>query len=243
MTSPPPASSPASSPASPMVAALRCVGARLVRRGPDGAERAVLDGLDVAFAPGRLALVTGPTGAGKSSLLHLLGGLVRPTEGVVWDGDRPVSRWVAAHRDRWRRDVGLALQAPHLLDDLSALENVLLPLVPRGLRVADARTRARAALAELASEALAPARAGVLSGGERQRVALARALVVRPRWLLVDEPTSHQDDASAERVVAALGRARDGGAGVVVTAHDPRLVAASVIDDRWRLDAGRIEAG
>ncbi|PIE18256.1 MAG: hypothetical protein CSA66_04920 [Proteobacteria bacterium] len=220
---------------------LRCEGVRVARRRPGGPERLVLDAVDVAFELGAVSLITGPTGAGKSTLLQVLGGLLRPTEGAVFDGDRPVSRWVAAHRDRWRREVGMATQDPRLLDDLSALENVILPLVPRGVGVDEARERARAALRSVGSAALAPARAAALSGGERQRVALARALVVAPRWLLVDEPTAHQDATATDVVLAALARARGAGAGVVVTGHDPRLIDADLADARFTLTDGHLE--
>ncbi|MCB9526066.1 MAG: ATP-binding cassette domain-containing protein [Myxococcales bacterium] len=215
-------------------------GLRFVRKDAAGGERAVLEGIDAAFAPGTLTALVGPSGVGKSTLLHILAGLLRPTEGQVLADDQPVSRWVASHRDRWRQQVGLTLQHPHLLPELTVLENVMVPLVPRGLGRKALRERAHAALAQVGAEPLAGRSARALSGGEQQRVALARALVGAPRFVLADEPTAHQDDAATARVVAALAAARDQGAVVVVAAHDPRLVEAAVVDARLRLVDGRI---
>ena len=133
------------------------------------------------------------------------------------------------------------LQAPHLLPELSVLENVMVPLVPK-LRSADeARHAAREALATLEVEPLAAASVGALSGGQRQRVALARALSGRPAYLLADEPSAHQDAGGTEIVIRALKAARARGAVVVVTAHDPRLVDAELADARWYLEQGRLQ--
>lgn len=213
----------------------------LERRAPDGSIRRVIEGASARFEAGEIAVITGPTGVGKSTLVKLLATLLRPTSGVVWADDAPVSRHVALHRDRWRRDVGLALQDPHLIDDLTVVENLVLPLVPRTRDAAGAEAKARQALERLDIGTLAASRAGALSGGQRQRVALARALVGAPRFLLADEPTAHQDDAGVAVVLAALERARER-AVVVVTAHDHRVLDGLPQARRWRLEAGRLEA-
>ena len=207
-----------------------------------GPRRIVLKNVSAVFPRGGLSLVTGATGAGKSSLLHLLAGLLRPTSGEVLADGAPVSRWSAAHRDRWRRRVGIVFQAANLFSELSVLENVILPLVPRAASLTALRAAGREVLAQLALAHLAGAQASQLSGGERQRTALARALVGRPDFLIADEPTAHQDPANAEGVLQALAALRRRNAVVVVAAHDPRVVAAGVADHRWRLDAGRLEA-
>ncbi|MEO1336051.1 MAG: ATP-binding cassette domain-containing protein [Myxococcota bacterium] len=219
---------------------LRIEGVTLVRKDAARGARTILNEVSATFSGGQVCVVTGATGAGKSSLLHILAGLLRPTAGTVYAGQTPVSRWVAGHRDRWRRTVGIALQAPHLLDDLSVVENVMIPLIPRFTRLGRAEARARAALAEVDAEPLATAAVSGLSGGQRQRIGLARAVVTRPDYLLIDEPTAHQDDAGAQKVAALLTSAKDRGAVVIATAHDPRLVDCGVADQRFHLADGRL---
>jgi putative ABC transport system ATP-binding protein len=200
----------------------------------------VLDRLDASFDPGTVTVVEGATGAGKSTLLHVLGGLLRPDQGEVLADGQAVSRFTAAHRDRWRRGVGLVFQNPHLLPGLTVLENVVLPLVPRGPAVARLREKALAALERTASAHLAGRDPSDLSGGERQRVALARALVTEPRFLLADEPAAHQDGAGLEIVSAQLAAAARAGAVVVVVSHDPRLASDHPDWRRLRLESGRL---
>lgn len=221
---------------------LSCHDLTLVRSDAGRGTRTILSSVNCAFTGGALSLITGATGAGKSSLIHLLAGLLRPTSGEVRAGAQPVSRWVAGHRDRWRREVGVALQSPTLLSDLSVLENVMLPLVPKLKRVGEARARAHEALEAFGAQELAAASVGALSGGQRQRVGLARAIAGQPAYLLVDEPSAHQDAEGAERVMAQLSLARDRGAVVVVSAHDPRLIEAQWADARWHLEGGALEA-
>ncbi len=220
---------------------LECRSLTLVRRDGAGAERPILDELDGTFTPGELAVVSGATGAGKSTLLHLLGGLLRPTSGEVLAGGEPVSRFLGSHRDRWRRQVGLVFQGTNQLwPDLTAAENVMLPLVPQGQTPAVLRRRVAAAMDRLGTLSLAKRDARELSVGEQQRVAVARALVVEPIYLLADEPTAHQDPAGLELVMGALTKVRDGGATVVVASHDPRVVGGSYAARDWRLDEGRL---
>jgi len=221
-------------------AGLECRAVRVLRRGARGEPRAILHGVDAAFAPGTVTLVEGPTGAGKSTLLHVLGGLLRPDEGEVLAEGVAVSRHTAGHRDLWRRQVGLAFQSPTLLPGLTVLENAMLPLVPRGLGVADLRARARAALEQAAVGHLAARDPRELSGGEAQRAALARALVAAPRYLLADEPAAHQDEDGLAVVAGLLARAADGGALVGAASHDRRLGAGRPGWRRLRLEAGRL---
>ncbi len=207
---------------------------------PDGSEKPIICGLNAAFAAGHLAHIAGETGAGKSTLLHLLAGLLRPTEGEVLADGQPVSRWVATHRDLWRRKVGIVFQSDRLVGDLSALENVYLPLIPRGYRMFDCRALAVDALVRLRAGALADEKVSRLSGGERQRVAIARALVSKPPFILADEPTAHQDRESAVAVIETLRAAAAGGAVVIVTAHDARLLAPGIMPHRYRIEGGRL---
>lgn len=219
-----------------------CRGVTVRRRDASGGARVVLDALDATFPAAALTLIGGPTGAGKSTLLQLLAGLSRPDEGVVSAGGAPISRWIAAHRDQWRRQVGLVFQSAQLLPGLTVLENTMLPLVPRGLGRVELRRRATDALARAGVSHLAARDPSELSGGEQQRASLARAIVGAPRFLLADEPVAHQDDGGLEIVARVLREARDDGATVVVVSHDPRLAAAGLAHARLVLEEGRLRA-
>lgn len=223
-----------------MTAGLSCHDVRLLRRAVDGTERAVLDGVDADFPVGGISLILGPTGAGKSTLLHLLACLIRPTSGEVRADGEPVSRWITAHRDRWRRRVGILFQTPSLVPDLTVLENVMLPLIPRGGGLAEIRRRAGDCLDRASAGHLAGLPAAILSGGEGQRAALARAIAAEPRFLIADEPTAHQDDDGAKIVMDVFLAERDRGAAVIVAGHDHRLLSAGFADRRHRLAAGRL---
>jgi putative ABC transport system ATP-binding protein len=180
---------------------------------------AVFRGVSAVFPGSAIGLVTGENGSGKTTLLHLLAGLLRPTAGDIEADGRSVSRWTASHRDRWRRRVGIGFQHLRLIGDLTALENVMLPSLPRERSLRKLRERAMAALEKLECAGLAFRSAEGLSGGERQRVALARALAHHPRYLLVDEAFSHQDRKGAALIKAALVGMAEGGATVVASAH------------------------
>jgi putative ABC transport system ATP-binding protein len=201
-------------------------------------HRPVLQHIDAVFASGRITLVSGNSGAGKSTLLHLLAGLMRPVGGEVWADGQPVSRWRAGYRDRWRRQVGILFQQDHLIGDLSALENVMLPLIPRSGKLRRWRDDSRNLLARLNVGALAGTPVDALSGGQRQRVAAARALVAAPDYILADEPVAHQDRDNAGRVGDLLRRAADEGSVVVVAAHD-RHVGDWLAVDRHLVLANR----
>jgi ABC-type lipoprotein export system ATPase subunit len=221
---------------------IECRRLTVARRTSDGREKLVIDDLSAQFETGQMAVISGATGAGKSTLLYVLAGLLRPIQGeIVADGEA-VSRWVSSHRDRWRRRVGIVFQHDRLLGDLSAVENVLLPLIPRGGGLKECRRSALAALSRLSVDQLADKMVRNLSGGERQRVAIARALVSQPSFLLADEPTAHQDHKSAEEILKTLAAAAAAGAVVVVTAHDPRILEAGATGGRFRLVQGRLKA-
>ncbi len=195
----------------------------------------------LSLAPGSATAVEGSSGAGKTSLLHALAGIERPAAGAVrWDGS---SLWTlpGPARDRWRRErLGLVFQDMHLLPGLSALDNVLLPVLFDHARVPAALRARAAALLEGLGIAAPHRRAAVLSRGERQRVALARALLRRPAVLLADEPTASLDAAAAGQVSALLlDAAADGGATLLVATHDPALLAR--LPHRLRLRAGHLE--
>lgn len=197
-----------------------------------------LDCVSAGFLHGAVSAILGPTGAGKSTLLNVLAALLRPDEGRVLADGAPVSSWIAAHRDRWRRQVGLGFQVPAFLDGLTVLENVVAPRVPIETGIRRLLDQARSALEATGVAHLADRQPPSLSVGERQRVGLARALVGHPAYLLLDEPTAHQDDAGVQIVVRAIQDAACRGAVVVVATHDRRLLPAT--DRSWDLAAGRL---
>jgi putative ABC transport system ATP-binding protein len=215
-----------------MVAALVCEDIGLLRRGWDGSQRAVLNGVSAAFHAGQLTLVSGRTGAGKSTLLHILAGLLRPSQGQVLADDAPVSRWNTAHRDRWRRKVGIVFQHPRLLNELTVLENVILPIIPRVSSIALLRRRGYEALESLGISHLAGQPGFALSGGEQQRVSIARAIVSQPEILIADEPTAHQDETGAAAIIHRLTEWKRPHTIAIIAAHDARLRRHSDFADR-----------
>jgi len=206
----------------------------------DGSGESGLSVPAMAFESGRHVLLTGPTGSGKTTLLHLLGGLVRPQSGEILADGVAVSRWTAAHRDRWRQRVGILFQHMELIDGLNADQNVMAPLVPRPGSVRDKIVAVAEALAKVGAETLAHRQVRALSGGERQLVALARAIVGHPDLLLLDEPTSHQDDDHVRLILDRVNEANDRGAIVITASHDPRLTGAVGIDATHVLGGGRV---
>ena len=223
-----------------MSAAIECQHVSLERRRQNRQTCHVLNDITVAFNGSSINLISGPTGVGKTSLLHILAGLLRPSSGQVLVDGQPVSRWTGVHRSRWRRRVGIAFQHHHLFEDLTALENVLVPLVPLCRSIRELRRLGRQALTELDLAALAGDKIQFLSGGQRQRINLARALVNRPKYIFVDEPTAHQDNASAAMIIRRLSEAKKKMTTVIIVAHDPRIEASDAIDAHFRLVDGKL---
>lgn len=197
-------------------------------------------GLDLDVIPGELVAIVGQSGAGKSTLLHILGALDTPTAGTVHCASTNVAslsqREAAAFRNR---EIGYVWQFHYLLPEFSALENVAMPLLARGLARREALAAAAMWLKEVDLEDRADHRPGELSGGEQQRVALARALVGTPRLLLADEPTGDLDEMTAGKVFNMLERlhATHGLTSIVVT-HNPDLAARCT--RTLRLESGRL---
>jgi putative ABC transport system ATP-binding protein len=186
-----------------------------------------LDEVSLSVWAGEALAVLGPSGSGKSTLLNMIAGLDKPTSGeVTVDGIRVDALSEAASARHRRERIGMVFQFFNLLDDLTVLDNVLLPAQLAGTPTALARARARELLAYLRVDRHAAAYPGRLSGGERQRVAVARALMNRPRLLLADEPTGALDTGSGEEVRQLLAELNRDGQTVVLVTHDTSLADA-----------------
>jgi putative ABC transport system ATP-binding protein len=183
---------------------------------------------DVQLPGGAELVISGPSGAGKTTWLHFLAGLLTPSSGQVRYGDTLVSALSEGERDRYRAaTVGYVFQDFHLMPGYTALENVLLGLGLAGVRGAQAAARAKEVLGALGLSSRLNHSSRQLSTGERQRVALARAVAHRPALLLADEPTAHLDPSRGEAAVALLRQtAHELGATLIVVSHDPVVVAA-----------------
>jgi lipoprotein-releasing system ATP-binding protein len=212
-----------------------------------GGSLEVLRGVDFSLRSGDFVAIVGQSGSGKSTLLHLLGLLDAPDAGEVrLEGER-IDHLAAARRDRIRNTaIGMVFQAYHLLPELSALENVMAPLMVRhGVREwlragAAARDEARRLLDRFGLGARLRHKPRQLSGGEMQRVAIARALVARPRVLLADEPTGNLDEATGAGILDAICELnRRDGLSIVLVTHD--VAIARRANRIVRLTAGRVE--
>ncbi|MGK5551466.1 ABC transporter ATP-binding protein [Actinomadura kijaniata] len=187
-----------------------------------------VDDVDLAVAPGETVGIVGPSGCGKSTLLHLLGGLDRPDGGRVLLHGRRLDGLSETAAARVRRTaIGFVFQAFHLVDELTARENVELPALLAGASPRQARRRAEHLLDRVGLADRAGHLPGMLSGGQRQRVAVARALVNDPPLLLADEPTGNLDSAAATEVLRLLAELRREGRALVVVTHDPRIAGAA----------------
>ena len=186
-----------------------------------------LQGAGVSVAGGEILAVMGPSGSGKSTLLHCLAGILRPQRGEVLYQGRRVDTLGEGERTALRRDrFGFVFQFGQLVPELTAAENVALPLLLGGMRRSPALTEARGWFERLGLEGLESRRSGELSGGQAQRVAIARGLVTHPSVLFADEPTGSLDSLTGERVMDLLVTAsRQQGAAMILVTHEPRVAA------------------
>lgn len=200
----------------------------------------VLQGVDLDLDPGTIAALVGPSGTGKSTLLHIAGLLERPSAGDVAIDGRACGGLGDAERTRLRRErIGFVYQFHHLLPDFTAQENVVLPQLIAGRSQRDADGRAQALLERLGLSERLTHRPARLSGGEQQRVAIARALANGPGLILADEPTGNLDPHTAESVFAILlEMVRDTGTAALIATHNPELAAR--MDKTYRLTEGQL---
>ncbi|MGN9908249.1 ABC transporter ATP-binding protein [Phytohabitans sp. LJ34] len=190
-------------------------------------QTSALRGATVAVAPGEILAIMGPSGSGKSTLLHCLAGILVPDSGEIHFDGRRVDTMDEAGRSTLRRDgFGFVFQFGQLVPELTAEENVALPLLLGGARRDAALREARPWFGRLGLDGLERRRSGELSGGQAQRVALARGLVTSPKVLFADEPTGSLDSLTGEQVMDQLvGAAREHGTTVVLVTHEARVAA------------------
>jgi len=208
-------------------AVLRARGVRKEYGKGEGLVRAV-DGVDLEIDSGETVAVMGPSGCGKSTLLHLLGGLDRPSGGEISLAGRRIDQMNEKALARMRRtDIGFVFQAFHLMEELTAVENVELPALLAGRSPRAARRRAADLLDRVGLADRARFLPSALSGGQRQRVAVARALSNEPLVVLADEPTGNLDSAATAEVLRLLESLHQTGQTLLIVTHDARIAATA----------------
>jgi putative ABC transport system ATP-binding protein len=205
----------------------------------DEVETHALSGIHLEIKKGEYVSIAGPSGCGKSTLLSILGLLDSPTEGNYWLDGEPVAGLDLPRRARIRnRTVGFIFQSFNLIGDLTVFENVELPLVYRGMRAVERKSRVTAALERVGMAHREKHLPSQLSGGQQQRVAVARAVAGEPLILLADEPTGNLDSTHGEAVMDLLRELNRGGATICMVTHDPRYARGA--DRQIHLFDGRV---
>jgi lipoprotein-releasing system ATP-binding protein len=215
----------------------------------EGRELCVLQPIDLTIERGEMLTIMGASGAGKSTLLHLLGTLDLPTRGQILFNGNDVTQYSSNQLAEFRNlQLGFVFQFHHLLPEFTALENVVMPGLIRGLKRADLLERAERLLTEVGLKHRLKHRPGELSGGEQQRVALARALVMEPKLVLADEPTGNLDSHTSEAIHELFVRLNQGhGTTFLIVTHSPDLAArmprvVTMRDGRIERDERRSDA-
>jgi len=208
---------------------------------PDGGWLNVFSGLNLELKAGELVAIMGVSGVGKTTLLNIIGGLDRPTEGqVFFDGENLMEKKEEEVARIRNRKIGFVFQFYHLLPEFSALENVAMPLLISGMEKEKALLRAEAALQEVGMEARKNSRPAQLSGGEQQRVAVARALVNQPELLLADEPTGNLDWKTGEMILQLIAELhRKKGLTSIIVTHNEKI--ARYCHKTFLLEAGQLK--
>ena len=187
-----------------------------------------VDGVSFEVGLGESVAIVGPSGCGKSTLLYLLGGLERPTAGTIWLAGEQLDRLAEAPLARLRQhSAGFVFQAFHLVDELTAIENVELPALLAGMSPRAARQRAKDLLEQVGLSDRTRHLPSELSGGQRQRVAIARALTNEPAVVFADEPTGNLDSAATTDVLRLFDNLHTNGQTLVIVTHDERIAATA----------------
>ncbi|HEX6686306.1 MAG TPA: ABC transporter ATP-binding protein [Candidatus Limnocylindrales bacterium] len=203
-----------------------------------GTEVTAIDGVSVEIAEASMVAISGPSGSGKSTLLHLIGAIETADSGTITVGGLEVTALRRGGLASFRRNVGFVFQRYHLIPTLTALDNVVAPLIPQRVRF-DKAARAREVLAAVGLQGRESSVPGQLSGGQQQRVAIARALVASPGVILADEPTGNLDSATGGEILELLARLRaEHGTTVLIATHEQHVAAAC--DRMIRLRDGRL---
>ncbi|MDM8558009.1 lipoprotein-releasing ABC transporter ATP-binding protein LolD [Candidatus Parabeggiatoa sp. HSG14] len=187
----------------------------------------VLSNVNLCITAGEQVAIIGNSGTGKSTLLHLLGGLDNPTQGEIWVAGQQMNRLNPAKQGLWRnKNLGFVYQFHHLLSEFTAIENVCMPLLIRGVSPAEAEEKSVKILTQVGLGERLKHKPGELSGGERQRAAVARALVTEPKCILADEPTGNLDHRTADQVYERMLDLNHAvGTSLVLVTHAPDLAA------------------
>ncbi len=181
----------------------------------------VLSGFNMSVGKGEMLAIVGPSGAGKSTLLHIIGGLDKPDSGSIMFQGEDILKLKGKAVDQFRnRDVGFVFQFHYLLEDFTALENVMMPALIGGMNIQDAAKRAKELLAKVGLENRITHFPAELSGGEQQRTAIARAMMNRPKVILADEPTGSLDKKNSDEVLDMIRLMRDEGVTILIVTHE-----------------------
>ncbi len=213
---------------------------KVFNRGKEN-EVVALSSVSLEINPGECAVLRGPSGSGKTTLLSIMGCISAPTSGRVVINSREVSklpeRFLTLFR---RRNIGIIFQQFNLIQELSAVENVYLPVLPEGKPPEELRAKALELLERLEIEKKADFKVKELSGGEQQRIAIARALINNPGVILADEPTAHLDSKLSEEFLSIIASLQDEGRTIVIATHDPIVFEKEFVDVIFDMRDGKL---
>ena len=195
--------------------------------------------VSINLKKGECAIIRGPSGSGKTTLLSLLAGMTRPTAGKIVlcgkDITKLPEKWLSLHR---RENVGIIFQHFNLIPELTAIQNVMIPLLPTGISQKDIRERAYNSLQKVGLEHRTEFKVKLLSGGEQQRVAIARAIVSNPEVIMADEPTSHLDTQLSMEILKIFEELKKEGKSILISTHDPLVIEQKFVDSVYSMRDG-----